>query len=97
VALFSLRYQNSHAAFRYRKNRFACILRTAYGDLPRLIQDRIAKPDGEAGGYLPVDMLLALLAWYRTVPEKAMEKMPLPDWSWVLEEFDRLDALRPPE
>lgn len=94
--LLAHRYPTA-AAYRYHRNRFACILRTAYGDLPRLIQDRIAKPDGEDGGYLPVDMLLALLAWYRKVPEKSMEQMPLPDWAWVLGEFDRLDTFRPPE
>lgn len=90
--VFSAEYEKHPEAFRYRMNRFVCIQNATFSQLPRLVQDRIALPDGGDGGHIPQDLLLALLAWYRTVPESEMRKMPPPDWPWVLAEFDRLDS-----
>jgi hypothetical protein len=93
LAVFSLRYQDRPADFRYRLNRFVCIQNATYSTFPQLIQDRIALSDGGDGAHIPNHLLLAMLAWYRTVPEKKMKKMPEPNWPWVLREYDRLDRL----
>jgi len=91
--VFSLRYANDRPAFRYRMNRFDCIQRAVDQGMKLLTQDRIALPSKGDGAQIPEHLYLALLAWYRSVPDAATKKMPDPDWPEVLEEYDRLDAL----
>lgn len=89
--LFSMRYPE-RACFSYRFNRFVCILQAIHGELPALIQDRIAVPDGgrSGGAFVPDDLLLALHEWYCLQSEEEMRRMPDPDWDAVLAIYDRL-------
>jgi hypothetical protein len=90
--VFSRLYQNDPEAFRYRLNRFGCVQIATHQTFPQLIQDRIAHSDGGTGAYIPEHLLLALLAWYRTVPDSSAKSLPTPDWGFVLTEFDRMDS-----
>jgi len=95
--VMSRKHGNDLMKFRYRVNRFDCIVSAISGQIPGLLSDRIARSNGGDGADIPEHLFLALLAWYRTVPDSEMKKMPHPDWLWVADEFDRLDAQFPPE
>src|SRR6266498_2612840 len=88
--LFSMRYPEARC-FSYRFNRFVCILQAVHGQLPALVQDRIAVPNGGnlGGALVPEDLLLALHGWYCLLSEKEMREMPDPDWDAVLAIYDR--------
>jgi hypothetical protein len=91
--VFSLRYRNRIDQFRYRLNRFVGIMNSVQGALPQLVSDRIARPNTGKGEQIPETLLLALLAWYRTLTDEQVKEFPDPDWPWVLSEFDRLESL----
>jgi hypothetical protein len=91
--LFSIQYPN-RKIFAYRFNRFVCVMQAIHGELPALIQDRVALPDGgnKGGGFVSEDLLLALHEWYCSRSERQMKAMPDPDWGAVLAIYDRIDA-----
>jgi len=94
--LFSMRYPK-RKAFAYRFNRFVCIMQAVHGDLPALVHDRIAIPDGgsRGGAFVPEDLLLALHQWYCSLSEQQMECMPDPNWSEVMPIYDDISDSTP--
>ena len=88
--IFSIRYPQKKA-FSYRLNRFVCIMMAVHGELPALIQDRIALRDGgnRGGGFVPDDLLLAMNEWYCSLSDSKMRTMPDPEWGAVLVIHDR--------
>ena|ERR1017187_1939407 len=87
--LFSVRYPQQKI-FAYRFNRFGCVVKSSHTQLPALIQDRIALPGKDGSGYVPEELLLALHDWYCGLSDAAICSMPAPDWSAVLEIYERL-------
>jgi hypothetical protein len=78
--------------FEYRYNRFACVIKATQRGLPALIQDRIALRGVGRSGSVPGGIFLALHEYYCSLDQAAIRAMPLPDWSIVLDIYDRLST-----